>query len=113
MFSIRKTLKRLYRKHIYGDLMSLSPIEVGSIITSIATLVGVIIAFAKLYWEQQKAKKDIELSKQYLKTLSRLVYEREKLEREKLEWRKLEGIGKALGWILNRTEYEEEEEYDA
>lgn len=92
--------------------MSLSSMEIGSIITSIVTFVGVIIAFAKLYLDQRKARKEIELSKQYLKSLSHLVEShirsqesQQQIEREKLNWQKLTDIGKAL-WEL--ATYEEE-----
>lgn len=79
-------------------------------VTSIATLIGVIIAFTKLYLDQQKSKKDIELSKQYLKSLSKLVEShirsqetQQQIERENLNWQKLKDIGKAL-WELAKSE---------
>jgi len=103
-----------------GDGMSFSPVEVGSIITSIATLIGVIIALVKLHLDQQKftkemelSKKEMELSKQYLKNLSQLVEShirsqtsQQQIEREKLNWQQLKDIGKAL-WEYATSEEEE------
>jgi len=92
--------------------MSLSPAEIGSILTSIGTLLTVIIAFAKLYLDQQKSKKEIELSKQYLKSLSELVEShirsqetQQQIEKQKLNWQMLKDIGKAL-WELATSEEE-------
>lgn len=92
--------------------MSLSPIEVGSIVTSIATLVGLVIAFAKLYFDQKKSKKEMEQSKQYLQTLSKLVEahirgqeSHKQLEKQKFEWDKLKDLAKGL-WELAKSEEE-------
>lgn len=92
--------------------MSLSPAEVGSILTSVATLIGVIIVFAKLYLDQRKSKKEIELSKQYLKSLSKLVEShirsqetQQQIERQKLNWQILKDVGKAL-WEFATSEEE-------
>lgn len=74
-----------------------------SIIMAIGTLA---IAVIKLYLNQRKVKKDVELSKQYLETLSKLVQSHIKrkeserqLARDKFEHKKLKTYGKALGWI--------------
>jgi len=90
--------------------MALSILEYVGIIVPIATLT---IAVIKLYLEQRKAKRDIELSKQGLKILSRLVdtYQRGQasqlqLEKQKLEFEKWKSAAKALGWILERVEEE-------
>ena len=98
--------------HTIGDLMSLSLVEIGSIITNIATIIGLIIAFAKLHLDQQKSKEEIELSKQYLKSLSQLVEShvksqesQQQIEKDRLNWQKLKDAGKAL-WEL--ATYEEE-----
>jgi hypothetical protein len=80
------------------------------IISGIA-IVGLIITVIKLYLEQRKAKKDLELSKEYLKTLSELVKSLEsqqQLEKEKLQWDRLTGIGKTLGWLYEKTKESEE-----
>jgi len=86
--------------------MSLSLVEIGSIITNIATIIGLIIAFAKLHLDQQKFKKEIELSKQYLKSLSKLVEShiksqetQEQIEKQKLNWQIVKDVGKVL-WEL-------------
>jgi len=82
-------------------------VDIGSGI-AIASL---IIAVIKLYLEQRKAKKDLELSKEYLKTLSELVKSLEsqqQLEKEKLQWDRLKNIGKALGWFFEHSEEAEE-----
>lgn len=92
--------------------MSLSPAEIGSILTSTATLIGAIIAFAKLYLDQQKSKREIELSKQYLKSLSKLVEShirnqetQKQTEKQKLNWQILKDVGKAL-WEVATSEEE-------
>ena len=89
--------------------MSLPLFDIGSVVA----IVGLAITVAKLYLEQRKAKKDIELSKQGLKILSRLVetYQRGQasqlqLEKQKLEFDKWKSAAKALGWILDRVEEE-------
>jgi len=75
-------------------------------IGSMVGIVGLIIAFIELYLKQQKTKKEIELSKQYLETLSKIVQShikrqesRQQLDRDKFEHEKLKTYGKALGWI--------------
>lgn len=92
--------------------MSLSPTEVGRLLTSVVTLIGVIIAFAKLYLDQRKSKKEIELSKQYLKSLSKLVEShiksqetQQQIERQKLNWQMLKDVGKTL-WEFATSEEE-------
>ena len=92
--------------------MSLLWLDIGSIITNIATIIGLIIAFAKLHLDQQKSKKGIELSKQYLKSLSQFVEShirsqasQQQIEKDRLNWQKLKDAGKAL-WEL--ATYEEE-----
>lgn len=92
--------------------MSLSPAEVGSVLTSVVVLISVIIAFAKLYLDQKKSKREIELSKQYLKSLSKLVEShirsqetQKQIETQKLNWQILKDVGKAL-WELATSEEE-------
>ena len=92
--------------------MSLSPAEVGSILTSVVALISVIIAFAKLYFDQQKSKKEIELSKQYLKSLSQLVEShirsqetQQQIEKQKLNWQILKDVGRGL-WEFAISEEE-------
>jgi len=92
----------------------LSWVEIGSIITSITALIGLIIAFVKLYLDQRKTRKEIELSKQYLQALSKLVEShiksqesQQQIEKQKLEWKKMTDIGKTL-WKLVTYESENE-----
>ena len=89
--------------------MSLSLLDVGSVVA----IVGLAITVIKLYLEQRKAKKDIELSKQGLKVLSRLVEAYQKgqesqlqLQKQKLELEKWKAAAKTLGWIWERVEEE-------
>ena len=44
-------------------------VDVGSIVT----IAGLVIVVVELYLNQRKAKKELELSKQYLQNLSKLV----------------------------------------
>lgn len=81
-------------------------IDIGSLIA----IAGLIFAVINLYLEQRKAKKELELSKEYLKTLSDIVKSlqvQQQLEKEKLQWDRLRDIGKALGWLIERSEEEE------
>lgn len=76
-------------------------------IGSITAIVSLAIAVVKLYLDQRKAKKERQLQKEYLLTLSQLVKSLEsqqQLEKEKLQWDKLTGIGKTLGWIAEHLE---------
>jgi hypothetical protein len=78
-------------------------------IGSAVTIVGLVLAVLKMYLEQRKAKKERELQKKYLLTLSQLVKSLEsqqQLEKEKLQWDKLTGIGKMLGWVAEHLEEE-------
>lgn len=91
--------------------MSLSLSEIASIIAVVSLAISVL----KLYLEQRKAKKDLELAKKYLHTLSELVKtyrmglkSQQQLEKEKLQWRRLEGFGKALGWAFEHLGEEED-----
>ena len=93
--------------------MDLSPLDYGTIVA----IVGLVITVLKLYFDQRKARADIELSKRGLEILSRLVaaYKRgqesqQALEREKLELTKWKAIAKAAGWALDRLYFEDEEE---
>ncbi len=89
--------------------MSMPLLDIGSVVA----IVGLAITVIKLYLEQRKAKKDIELSKQGLKVLSRLVESYEKgqksqleLEKRKLELETWKSAAKAFGWLLERAEEE-------
>jgi Co/Zn/Cd efflux system component len=89
--------------------MSLSLSDIGSIIA----IIGLVVAVLKLYLEQRKAKKDLELAKEYLHTLSELVksykigvQSLQQLEKEKLQWDTLKSFGKALGWVIEHSEEE-------
>ena len=91
--------------------MALSVLDYVGIIVPIATLT---VAVVKLYLEQRKAKRDIELSKRGLKVLSRLVEAYQKgqtsqlqLQKEKLELEKWKAAAKAFGWLWERVEEEE------
>ena len=85
--------------------MEISPIDVGSIVG----ISGLILTVAKLYFEQRKTKKELELSKQYLQNLTQILRGQQDLDKQKLEWQKLTDIGRAL-WKLSQPI--EEEEYD-
>jgi len=92
--------------------MDLSPLDYGTIIA----IVGLFISIIKLYLDQRKAKKDLELSKRGLKILSRLVETYRKghesqlqLQREKLEWEKWKDLAKTAGWVWEHLEEYEEE----
>ena len=92
--------------------MSLSPVEIGSLLANAATVASVVVAFLKLRSDQQKSRREIELSKKYLKSLSELVQahtrsqdSQQELEIERLNWQKLTDLGKAL-WAV--ATYEEE-----
>lgn len=75
-------------------------VDVGSIVT----IAGLVIAVVELYLNQRKAKKELELSKQYLQNLSKLVEShikrqesQQQLEKDKFAWKKLKDFAKALG----------------
>lgn len=94
--------------------MSLSLAEIGSIVTSTAAIIGLIIAFVKLYLDQRKTRKEVELSKQYLKALSKLVEShirsqesQQQIQKRKFEWDQIKDIGKAL-WEYIKYESEVE-----
>jgi len=85
----------------------LSPLDVGHIVTVISLLIAVL----KLYMDQRKAKKELELTKQYLQTLSELVKSyregiksQQQLEKEKLQWQRLRDIAKLFGWFIEYSE---------
>lgn len=85
--------------------MSLPLIDIGSIIA----IVGLAITVLKLHLDQRKSKKELELAKEYLTTLTNLVKSmasQQQLEKEKFEWNKLVTIGKALGWLYEHSEEE-------
>jgi len=80
---------------------------------TIITIAGLIISVIKLYLDQRKAKKDLELSKHGLAILSKLVesYRQSQksqlqLQKERLEWKKWKDMAKAAGWIWERLEEE-------
>jgi len=90
--------------------MALSVLDYMGIIVPIATLT---IAVLKLYLEQRKARREIELSKQGLRVLSRLVEAYQKgqtsqlqLQKDRLEFEKWKSAAKAFGWIWERMEDE-------
>lgn len=85
-------------------------IDIGS---SVA-IIGLIISVITLYLNQRKTKKELGLTKEYIKVLSQLVESYKKglesqhqLEKQKFQWKQLESIGKALGWIAEHSEEEE------
>jgi len=72
--------------------------------------VGLAISVFTLYLNQRRTKKELELAKEYIQILSKLVESYKKgmesqqqLEKEKLQWQKLEGIGKLLGWVVEHA----------
>lgn len=82
-------------------------------IGSVVAIIGLAITVVKLYLEQRKARKDIELSKQGLNILSRIVEASEKgqesqlqLEKRKLDLQTWKAAAKAFGWVLERMEEE-------
>jgi len=90
--------------------MDLSSFDVASVVA----ISGLIITVVKLYLDQRKTKRDIELSKRGLEILSRLVeaYRRgqeseQQLEREKLDFERWKAFAKAAGWVLDRIESED------
>ena len=94
--------------------MSLSLVEIASIVTSITALVALIITFVKLCLDQRKTKREVDLTKQYLKTLSKLVEShikrqesQQQIEKQRFEWNKIRDIGKAL-WEYVKYESERE-----
>ncbi len=93
--------------------MSLPLVDIGSVVA----IVGLAISVITLYFNQRKTRKELELAKEYVQILSRLVdsyrtsaTSRQQLEKERLEWDKLKTIGKALGWIIEYSEGEVEDE---
>ena len=92
----------------------MSSVEIGSIATSIAALISSIAAFVKLYLDQRKTKKEVELTVKYLRELSKFVESnikaresQQQIKREEFEWQKVKDIGKGLFELLK---YEMEEE---
>jgi len=82
-------------------------IDVGSIVA----IIGLVISVVTLYLNQRKTRKELELTKEYIKVLSQLVESYKKgleaqqeLENRKLLWQQLKGFGKALGWIVEHSE---------
>jgi len=82
----------------------------------IVPLVSLALAVLKLYLDQRRTKREIEISKQGIMILSRLVESYKKgqesmqqLEREKLAFERWKAAAKAIGWIFERLESEEEE----
>ena len=95
-----------------GDWMPLSELDYVGIIIPIISLA---IAVLKLYFDQRKAKREIEMSKQGIMILSQLVESYKKgqesaqqLEREKFAFEQWKAAAKAIGWIFERLESEEE-----
>ena len=82
----------------------------------IVPLVSLALAVLKLYLDQRRTKREIEISKQGIMILSRVVESYKKgqesmqqLEREKLAFERWKAAAKAIGWIFERLESEEEE----
>lgn len=91
--------------------LDLSPFDYGTIVAIASLLVAII----GLYLEHRKDRSDIELSKQGLRVLSKLVESYEKgqesqrqLQQERLQFEKWKSLAKAAGWILDRIEADEE-----
>jgi len=89
--------------------MSLPLIDIGSLIA----VVGLATSVVTLYFNQRKTKKDLELAKEYIHVLSKLVESyrkgiesQQQFEKDKFEWRKLETLGKALWGIVKHSEEE-------
>jgi len=83
--------------------VGLSLADYVSIIVAIGTLAGAVL---KLYLNQRKTRKEIELGKQYLQTLSKLVQShikrqesQQQLEKDKHEWKKLKDLAKLGKWV--------------
>jgi hypothetical protein len=92
--------------------MSETLIDIGSVVA----IIGLAVSVFALYMNYRKTKKDLELAKKYLHTLSELVKtyrmglkSQQQLEKEKLQWRRLEGFAKALGWAFEHLGEEEGE----
>jgi hypothetical protein len=82
---------------------------------TIVAIASLIVAIIGLYLEHRKDRSDIELSKQGLKVLSKLVqsYERgqesqKQLQQERLQFEKWKSLAKAAGWVLDHMESDEE-----
>lgn len=93
--------------------MSPSLIDIGSAIA----IIGLVISVITLYLNQRKTRKELELAKEYVHVLSSLVesykksiVSQQRLGKEKLEWDKLKTIGKALGWMIEYSEGEMEDD---
>ena len=87
--------------------MSEQLLDIGSAVA----IVGLIISVVTLFLNQRKTKKELELTKEYLKTLSELVQTYRKgvdsqaqLQKERFEHEKLRDAAKALGWLWERSE---------
>jgi len=92
--------------------LDLSAFNVGTVI-AIASL---IVTVVKLYLDQRKSRKEIELSKQYVQTLSKLVEShiksqesQQQLEKQRFDWQKLKDIAKGL-WELAKSENKDDED---
>jgi hypothetical protein len=92
--------------------MALSELDYVGIIVPIVSLA---VAVFKLYLDQRKARREIEMSKQGIMILSQLVESYKKgqesaqqLEREKFAFEQWKAAAKAIGWIFERLESEEE-----
>jgi len=95
-----------------GDLMPLSELEYVGMAVSIGSLA---IAVLKLYLNQRKARKEIEISKQGIMLLSQLVESykagqesAQQLERERFAFEQWRSTAKALGWIFEQLDSEED-----
>lgn len=80
---------------------------------SLLAIVGLAITVVKLYLDQRRTKKEVELSKRGLQILSNLVeaYQKKQasqlqLKKEMFELEKWKAAAKTLGWIWQRMEEE-------
>lgn len=90
--------------------MSLLWLDIGSLIA----IVGLAITVVKLYLDQRRTKKEVELSKRGLRILSNLAeaYQKEQasqasqlqLKKEMFEFEKWKAATKIFGWIWERME---------
>jgi type II secretory pathway pseudopilin PulG len=89
-------------------VMDLSAFDVGTIVA----IAGLAVTAIKLFMNQRRSRKEIELSKQYVQTLSKLVEShiraqgsQQELEKQKFDWQKLKDIAKGL-WEIAKSEEE-------
>jgi len=93
--------------------MPLSELDYVGIIVPIISLA---IAVLKLYLDQRKARKEIDISKKGIVILSQFIESYKKgqesaqqLEREKFAFEQWKAAAKTIGWVFERLESAEEE----